>query len=73
MTDNTEIGRRIGSYLKLTGRKINWFGDQMGWNGEKASSIVNGKRQIGLMEFHKACRVLNVPVEQFITDQDFED
>lgn len=73
MTANTEIGLRLGAYLKLTGRKRSWFAEQMHWTNEKVSSIMSGKRQIGLMEFHKACRVLDVPYDQFITDDDFKE
>lgn len=73
MTTSTEIGLRLGSYLKLTGRKKSWFAEQMKWSNEKVSAILNGKRQLGLMEFHKACRVLDVPYEQFITDEDFKE
>jgi transcriptional regulator with XRE-family HTH domain len=64
------VGRRIGAYLKLTGRKLGWFAEQMGWNNEKASMITNGKRQISLMDFFKVCKVLNVPYEQFISEND---
>ena len=73
MTENTVVGRRIGSFLKLEGRKLGWFADQMGWSTEKASAITNGKRKIELMEFLKVCNVLNVPIEQFITGEDLKE
>lgn len=73
MTDNTVIGRRIGAYLKLEGRKLGWFAEQMNWSNEKTSTTLNGKRQLGLMEFFRACHVLGVPTEQFITDEDVKE
>ena len=73
MIDNNEVGKRIGAYLKLTGRKIIWFAEQMHWTNEKASSILSGKRRIEVIEFFKACKVLGVPYDQFITDADFGD
>lgn len=73
MTDTTVIGRRIGAYLKLEGRKLGWFADQMHWTNEKASTTLNGKRQLGLMDFFRACSVLGVPTEQFITEADYKE
>lgn len=73
MIDNTEVGRRIGAYLKLTGRKNTWFGERMGWNHDKTSTVLNGKRQLGLVEFFKACDVLEVSPEQFITRDDIRE
>ena len=70
MTDEKEVGRRIGAYLKLTGRKNKWFAEEMGWPLEKTSTILNGHRRIELIEFIKACRVLNVSYRQFISDDD---
>lgn len=73
MTDSTMIGRRIGAYLKLEGRKLGWFAERMNWSNEKASMILNGKRQLGLMDFFKACHVLGASTEQFITDEDVKE
>ena len=73
MIENTEVGRRIGAYLKLTGRKNTWLGERLGWNHEKTSTILNGKRQLGLVEFFKVCEVLEVPTKQFITRENLKE
>lgn len=73
MTENSVIGRRVGAFLKLEGRKLGWFAERMGWTNEKASAVLNGKRRFDLMEFFKACSVLGVSADQFITDDDLKE
>lgn len=73
MVDNCVIGRRIGAYLKLTGRKNGWLGEQMGWNHERTSTILNGKRRIEVVEFFKICKILGVSYQQFVKPEDYED
>ena len=73
MIKDTEVASRIGAYLKLNGRKAVWLGEQMGWSHEKTSATLNGKRRLTIGDFFKACRVLDVPYEQFITPEDYED
>lgn len=73
MIQDAEVGKRIGAYLKLNGRKAVWLGEQMGWNHEKTSAITNGKRRLTIGDFFKVCKVLNVPYGQFIKPEDYED
>ena len=73
MIANMEVGRRIGAFLKLTGRKNAWLGECMSWSHEKTSKILSGKRALGIVEFFKVCEVLDVPTSQFITADDLKE
>ena len=73
MIDEKVIGQRIGAYLKLTGRKVRWLAGEMGWTPEKTSVITCGKQRMKLTEFFKICKILDVPYQQFITDDDLKE
>ena len=73
MIENAEVGRRLGAFLKLTGRKNAWLGEKMHWSHEQTSKILNGKRQLELVDFFKACEVLDVSTTQFITKEDLKE
>lgn len=73
MIENAEVGRRLGAYLKLTGRKNSWLGEKLNWSHEQTSKTLNGKRPLELVDFFKACEILDVSTNQFITREDLKE
>lgn len=68
--DNKDIGVNIKKYAQEHGIMNRFLAEKAGVPDAKMSLILNGKQEIGVLEFFKICEALNVPAENFVKEQE---
>ena len=63
-----KVGERIGVYVREHGIMNKFLAEKAEVTDQKMSLILNGKQEIGVIEYYKVCNALNVPMEQFIEE-----
>lgn len=63
-----EIGMRIGDYMKSHGIKATFLTECIGLHPASMSLLVNGKRNINVVEYAKICEALEVGLDEFIPE-----
>lgn len=62
------IGQKIRDYADEHGVMNKFLAEKAEVTNTKISLILNGKQEIGLIEYYKICQALNVPMETFLED-----
>ena len=62
------IGERIANYTRDHGVMNKFLAEKAEVSDAKISLILKGKQEIGVIEYYKICKALNVPMEQFIEE-----
>lgn len=62
------VGAKIKKYLEEHGIKQSFVADKVGLTASQMSDICIKDRTIDCVVYYKICRVLNVPLEQFLAD-----
>lgn len=62
------VGAKIKKYLEEHGIKQSFVADKVGLTASQMSDICIKDRSIDCVVYYKICRVLNVPLEQFLAD-----
>ena len=60
------VGERIKGYLQNNGIKQSFLVQQTGLTPTIVSGICNEERKIDVMEYHKICQALKVPLNTFL-------
>lgn len=63
------VGRKIGQYLKENGIKQSFVAEKVGIAPSKMSDICNKDMNIDCILYYKICKVLNVSLETFLTEE----
>lgn len=58
----------LARVVREQGRLKSWLADQMGIGAFRMSRLLTGERKLTLEEAATAARVLNVPIETFLTE-----
>ena len=61
------LGERIKNYLSEVGLKHIAVAEKAGFPLNTFSAMLNGKRKITAEEYFVICKVLNVPLDTFVT------
>lgn len=61
------LGERIKNYLSEVGLKHIAVAEKAGFSLNTFSAMLNGKRKITAEEYFVICKVLNVPLDTFVT------
>lgn len=64
------VGERIKEYIQERGIMQRFLAEKAGIDDSKMSKILNGARDIGLIEYYKVCQALGVPMETFVKEQE---
>ena len=65
------VGMKIGEYLEENGIKQSFVADKVGITPARMSEIVNKQNKIiDCVLYYKICKVLNVPLELFLEDEE---
>lgn len=65
---NKDIGVNIKKYAQEHGIMNRFLAEKAEVPNGKMSLILNGKQEIGVLEFFKICEALNVPAETFVKE-----
>ena len=63
------VGRRIKQYLTDNGIKQSFLAEKTGMTPMVISDICNKDRKVDVVEYHKICKALNVPLETFLEEE----
>ena len=63
-----KVGERIGVYVREHGIMNKFLAEKAEVTDQKMSLILKGKQEVGVIEYYKICKALNVPMEQFIEE-----
>ena len=66
------LGQKIKDYLTEKGIKQSFLAEKTGMTADAISSICNGSRNVGAIEYFKICKALGVPLETFVFDEESE-
>jgi len=66
------VGAKIKEYLDNHGIKQNWLASKVGLSPSQMSDICIKDRTIDCVVYFKICKVLNVPLEEFLKDFEVE-
>lgn len=64
------IGAKIKEYLMQNGIKQTFLAEKTGLSDSIISDICTKNRRIDCIEYYKICKVLNVPLETFLEDEE---
>lgn len=64
------IGAKIKEYLTQNGIKQTFLAEKTGLSDSIISDICTKNRKIDCIEYYKICKVLNVPLETFLEDEE---
>lgn len=64
------VGMKIGEYLEENGIKQSFVAEKVGITPSRMSEIVNKQNRIDCVLYYKICKVLNVPLELFLEDEE---
>lgn len=65
------VGSRIKDYLNENGIKQSFVANKAGLTVYQISDICNRDRTIDILIYARICRALNVPLETFISEEDY--
>ena len=60
------IGERIKKYSDSKGVKNRFLAEKAGVTASTMSKILNGQREISVIEYYGVCKALDVPMEFFV-------
>lgn len=63
------VGERIKPYVTANGIKQSFLADKAGVDSPTMSDILNGKREVKVVEYYLICKALKVPMETFIEQE----
>lgn len=63
------VGARIKKYLDEHGIKQSFVAEKVGLSASQMSDICIKDRGIDCIVYYKICKVLNVPLEQFLEEE----
>ena len=66
------VGAKIKEYLDNHGIKQSWLASKVGLSRSQMSDICIKDRTIDCVVYFKICKVLNVPLEEFLKDFEVE-
>jgi transcriptional regulator with XRE-family HTH domain len=66
------VGAKIKEYLDNHGIKQSWLASKVGLSPSQMSDICIKDRTIDCVVYFKICKVLNVPLEEFLKDFEVE-
>lgn len=66
------VGAKIKEYLDNHGIKQRWLASKVGLSPSQMSDICIKDRTIDCVVYFKICKVLNVPLEEFLKDFEVE-
>lgn len=66
------VGAKIKEYLDEHGIKQSWVASKVGLTPSQMSDICIKDRTIDCVVYFKICKVLNVPLEEFLKDFEVE-
>ena len=64
------VGKRIKQYLIDNGIKMSFLADKVGIDQPRMSAICNNGRVIDCVLYYKICKVLDVPFETFLEEEE---
>lgn len=62
------VYEKMRSYLQSMGVSVSDLAAQSGLTVSVLNDILNGKSEIGLIEYYRICSALNVPYEYFVSE-----
>lgn len=62
------VGEKVGNYAREHGVMNKFLAEKAEVSDAKISLILNGKQEIGVIEYYKICQALSVPMETFLED-----
>ena len=63
------IGEKIKAYANSKGIKNTYLAEKAGVTDSKMSRILNGEREINVIEYYCICQALDVSMEYFVEQQ----
>jgi plasmid maintenance system antidote protein VapI len=60
-----KVGEKLGVYVREHGIMNKFLAEKVGVTDSKMSFILNGRQEITPIELYRACKALDVPMEQF--------
>ena len=64
------IGMKIKEYLDQNGTKYSFVAEKANIPAPVMSVILSGNRDVKILEYYRICKVLQVPFEKFIQEED---
>lgn len=64
------VGARIKEYLNENGIKQAFLAEKTGLTSSVISDICIHDRKIDVLEYHKICKALNLPLDYFLKEGD---
>ena len=66
----SSIGLRLKEYLDQNGTKYSFVAEKANIPAPVMSIILSGNRDIKILEYYRICKVLQVPFEKFIEEEE---
>ena len=63
------VGERVKVYALEHGVMFKFLAEKSGTTSSKMSLFLNGKRDIGIIEYYNICKALDVPMDTFIKEE----